>query len=73
MHTEAFTATPPEWLDDLAMQSATATPIRVNLGGKLELRCPARGNPLPEIRWLKNEQVVTQSSLIGDFRLRNLK
>lgn len=36
------------------MDLAIKTPIRINNGSKLILKCPAQGNPLPRIIWLKN-------------------
>ncbi|CAI2356642.1 unnamed protein product [Caenorhabditis sp. 36 PRJEB53466] len=50
----------PSWLID--MNSEWRSPIKINTGGKLELRCPAQGNPLPEIRWYQNEMEISEKT-----------
>lgn len=57
--TRMFSAASPSWLID--MNSEWRSPIKINTGGKLELRCPAQGNPLPEIRWYQNEIEISES------------
>lgn len=48
----ANTTMPPTWLSDSGIGDSNA--VQVNNGGRLELRCPAMGRPLPDIRWYKN-------------------
>ncbi|KJH40908.1 immunoglobulin domain protein [Dictyocaulus viviparus] len=53
-------ASAPAWLLDMNLD--WSSPIQINRGGRMELRCPARGNPLPEIRWYKNNiRIVNES------------
>ncbi|CAL2049620.1 unnamed protein product [Caenorhabditis brenneri] len=54
------TTASPSWLID--MNSEWRSPIKINTGGKLELRCPAQGNPLPEIRWYQNEMEISEKT-----------
>ncbi|CAB3400426.1 unnamed protein product [Caenorhabditis bovis] len=46
----------PSWLVD--MSSEWPSTLKINVGGKLELRCPAQGNPLPHIKWYRNEYLL---------------
>ncbi|KAK5975524.1 Fibroblast growth factor receptor [Trichostrongylus colubriformis] len=50
----------PAWLIDMNLD--WSSPMQINRGGRMELRCPARGNPLPEIRWYKNNIRITTDS-----------
>ncbi|CAD6194372.1 unnamed protein product [Caenorhabditis auriculariae] len=50
----------PSWLID--MHSEWSMPIQVNNGGKLELRCPAKANPFPDIRWYQNDILLSTNS-----------
>ncbi|VDO48010.1 unnamed protein product [Haemonchus placei] len=54
------TASAPAWLIDMNLD--WSSPMQINRGGRMELRCPARGNPLPEIRWYKNNIRITTDS-----------
>ncbi|WKY16551.1 hypothetical protein Q1695_001309 [Nippostrongylus brasiliensis] len=53
-------ASAPAWLIDMNLD--WSSPMQINRGGRMELRCPARGNPLPEIRWYKNNMRITTDS-----------
>ncbi|VDM74468.1 unnamed protein product [Strongylus vulgaris] len=53
----ANTTSAPAWLIDMNLD--WSSPMQINRGGRMELRCPARGNPLPEIRWYKNNIRIT--------------
>ncbi|PIO76360.1 immunoglobulin I-set domain protein [Teladorsagia circumcincta] len=53
-------ASAPAWLIDMNLD--WSSPMQINRGGRMELRCPARGNPLPEIRWYKNNIRITTDS-----------
>ncbi|VDM57183.1 unnamed protein product [Angiostrongylus costaricensis] len=53
-------ASAPAWLIDMNLD--WSSPMQINRGGRMELRCPARGNPLPEIRWYKNNIRITNES-----------
>ncbi|CAJ0933511.1 unnamed protein product, partial [Mesorhabditis belari] len=44
----------PEWQPGAGVEHASANPIHLRAGDRMELRCPARGSPLPEIRWYKD-------------------
>ncbi|KAM3913095.1 fibroblast growth factor receptor 2 isoform 3-T3 [Leptodactylus fuscus] len=37
----------------------------------VKLRCPAAGNPLPTMRWLKNKKEFKQEHRIGGYKVRN--
>ncbi|XP_071985499.1 fibroblast growth factor receptor 2 isoform X6 [Engystomops pustulosus] len=37
----------------------------------VKLRCPAAGNPLPTMRWLKNNKEFKQEHRIGGYKVRN--
>lgn len=50
----------PNWLIDMNFE--WSSPIQVNRGGRIELRCPARGNPMPEIRWYKNNMLLNSDA-----------
>ncbi|VDO19481.1 unnamed protein product [Heligmosomoides polygyrus] len=50
----------PAWLIDMNLD--WSSPMQINRGGRMELRCPARGNPLPQIRWYKNNIRITTDS-----------
>ncbi|KAJ1372054.1 hypothetical protein KIN20_034113 [Parelaphostrongylus tenuis] len=52
----------PAWLIDMNLDWSSSSPMQINRGGRMELRCPARGNPLPEIRWYKNNIRITTDS-----------
>ncbi|GMR63090.1 hypothetical protein PMAYCL1PPCAC_33285 [Pristionchus mayeri] len=62
--TMAEHSSPPFWLDDNDMHSATSQPKRIHIGGKLELKCAAKGNPVPELRWFKNDNLLPQNGPI---------
>ncbi|KAF8355248.1 igcm-4 [Pristionchus pacificus] len=62
--TMAEHSSPPYWLDDNEMHAATSQPKRIHIGGKLELKCAAKGNPVPELRWFKNDQILPQNGPI---------
>ncbi|CAJ0583924.1 unnamed protein product, partial [Mesorhabditis spiculigera] len=51
---ETKQAKQPEWQPGAAVEHSAANPIHLKTGDRLELRCPARGSPLPEIRWYKD-------------------
>ncbi|PAV79337.1 hypothetical protein WR25_09711 [Diploscapter pachys] len=57
----ANTTMPPTWLSDSGIGDSNA--VQVNNGGRLELRCPAMGRPLPDIRWYKNGILLGTTSL----------
>ncbi|GMT35734.1 hypothetical protein PFISCL1PPCAC_27031 [Pristionchus fissidentatus] len=67
--TMAEHSSPPYWLDDNEMHQATANPRRIHEGGKLELKCAAKGNPVPELRWFKNDQILPQNGPIDSALL----
>ncbi|CAI5456115.1 unnamed protein product [Caenorhabditis angaria] len=50
----------PSWLID--MNNEWRSPIKINTGGKLELNCPAQGNPLPEIKWYQNDVQISEET-----------
>ncbi|KAM4032841.1 fibroblast growth factor receptor 2 isoform 2-T2 [Anomaloglossus baeobatrachus] len=37
----------------------------------VKLRCPAAGNPVPSMRWLKNNKEFKQEHRIGGYKVRN--
>lgn len=49
-----FLAQSPIWLNRNAIDFAIKTPMRIASGDSLVLKCPASGNPLPQIYWSKN-------------------
>uniref|UniRef100_A0A915E018 Ig-like domain-containing protein n=1 Tax=Ditylenchus dipsaci TaxID=166011 RepID=A0A915E018_9BILA len=48
----------PVWYDRSAMDRSIQTPVKLQPGARLELSCPAQGNPLPSISWKKNGKVI---------------
>lgn len=38
----------------------------------VKFRCPAAGNPLPTMRWLKNGKEFKQEHRIGGYKVRGL-
>lgn len=55
------TSSAPNWLVDMDLE--WSSPVQVNRGGRLELRCPSRGNPMPEIRWYKNNMLLSSGEI----------
>ncbi|VDN02308.1 unnamed protein product [Thelazia callipaeda] len=47
-------ASPPVWKNETEIRAWMLNPVRITVGGTLLLRCPAKGNPLPNITWLKD-------------------
>lgn len=59
-----FLASAPVWNN----KKPNNGPIHLNIGDRLELLCPAIGNPLPEITWYKNGQYLD----MGDMKHHKL-
>lgn len=49
-----LTASPPLWKNEAEIRNWMANPVRITIGGALLLKCPAKGNPLPRITWLRD-------------------
>uniref|UniRef100_A0A1I7ZKG5 Fibroblast growth factor receptor-like 1 n=1 Tax=Steinernema glaseri TaxID=37863 RepID=A0A1I7ZKG5_9BILA len=49
---------PPKWQNAADMKTSMLSSVRISIGGKMELKCPAQGNPLPEIQWLKDQTFI---------------
>lgn len=47
-------ASPPVWKNETEIRSSMLNPVRITVGGTLLLKCPAKGNPLPRITWLRD-------------------
>lgn len=45
---------PPVWKNQTEIEILMSNPARITVGGMLQLKCPAKGNPLPRITWLHN-------------------
>jgi len=47
---------PPKWTRDMELSNS----VWEVAGKTVQLKCPASGNPIPSIRWLKDGQPFTQ-------------
>uniref|UniRef100_A0A915BZK5 receptor protein-tyrosine kinase n=1 Tax=Parascaris univalens TaxID=6257 RepID=A0A915BZK5_PARUN len=57
---------PPKWLNESEMRSSMLAPQRLSVGRKLQLKCPASGNPLPQIIWLRNDKPIEREEMTFD-------
>ncbi|VDO28031.1 unnamed protein product, partial [Brugia timori] len=51
-------ASPPVWKNETEIRNWMINPIRITIGGALLLKCPAKGNPLPYITWLRDGKAL---------------
>ncbi|OZC10595.1 immunoglobulin I-set domain protein [Onchocerca flexuosa] len=51
-------ASPPIWKNETEIRNWMINPVRITIGGALLLKCPAKGNPLPHITWLRDGKVL---------------
>lgn len=53
-----FVASPPVWKNETEIRDWMINPVRITIGGALLLKCPAKGNPLPHITWLRDGKAL---------------
>uniref|UniRef100_A0A8C5R8F6 Fibroblast growth factor receptor n=1 Tax=Leptobrachium leishanense TaxID=445787 RepID=A0A8C5R8F6_9ANUR len=58
---------PPYWTNTEKMEKKLHA---VPAANTVKLRCPAGGNPMPHMRWLKNGKEFKQEHRIGGFKVR---
>ncbi|VDK43839.1 unnamed protein product [Anisakis simplex] len=78
MITLADRSSPPKWLNESEMRNSMLAPLRLPIGGRLQLKCPASGNPLPHIIWLRNDKPIERDEITFEhssalLTLNNLK
>ncbi|XP_040217892.1 fibroblast growth factor receptor 2 isoform X2 [Rana temporaria] len=59
---------PPYWTNPEKMEKRLHA---VPAANTVKLRCPAGGNPIPTMRWLKNNKEFKQEHRIGGYKVRN--
>ncbi|KHN85071.1 Fibroblast growth factor receptor-like 1 [Toxocara canis] len=59
-------SSPPKWLNESEMRSSMLAPLRLSVGRKLQLKCPASGNPLPHVTWLRNNKPIERDEVTFD-------
>ncbi|CAG9531712.1 unnamed protein product [Cercopithifilaria johnstoni] len=55
-------ASPPLWKNETEIRNWMVNPVRTTVGGALLLKCPAKGNPLPHITWLRDGKALERET-----------